>query len=338
MEPSAQADILASQSTAAVQREGYTPLVVLADQTAATGRRPDGACVYLTPETLCSLHGELGGGRKPLACQLYPYSLTATPDGYFASLSFACPVVVEGRDGNLQANRQELEGLLAERGGPAQVAHQVEVLAGVSVPWESYLELEKRLHSAFQPGDPVNSLLNAAVGVTQAVQASNPWPDFTQVTREEAFDLSLLAMFSASVIALWELPNAPQQRQAFSQALLQGEELRSDRHALTLPRLDFLPADQPLLRETFQRYWENAIFGKSLLAGPVVSRLLTLACGFALTLYYAEAFRQQAGAEQVDLQALIRAFELVEADLVSHTRSADPLFLAFESTLQQAYQ
>lgn len=339
VEASARDPILASQASARVARSGFQPLVVLGDGTQATGRRRDGACVFLAEDELCSLHAELGGGRKPLACQLYPFSVTVTPDGFYASLSFACPSVVAGLGGDLEANRIELSRLLQERGVAAEIPHQVEVIAGRHISWACYLRLEQRLRQAFDAQAPVTSVLNASVAVVRALsQSGDPvWPELRQ-SREETFEESLLAMFCASVIALWELPDDPDGRQAFSQEVLAGGTPLSTRHSLTLPAFGFYPVDSVLIEETFARYFENAIFGKALLSAPVLDRLLALACGFTLAGYYEIAFRRAAEEEQASLSTLARAFELVEADLLTHTRSADPLFAAFASTLCQAYQ
>ena len=213
------------------------------------------------------------------------------------------------------------------------------MLAGRSISWTSYRKLEDRLRQAFLPAQPVRSLLDAAVSIVKTLkQSGDPaWPDLAQSRGEELFEESMLAMFSASVIALWELPSNPEGRQAFSQAVLAGEPLHSTRHGMPLPNFDFFPVDSALTEEIFGRYFENAIFGKSLLTGPVLDRLLALACGYTLAGYYEAAFRQQAGAEQANPETISRAFELVEADLLSHTRSADPLFAAFAATLCQAH-
>ncbi len=331
VEPSARDGISHSEASNHVRRQGYQPLVVLADSTTVTGRTEDGACVFLSPELLCSVHGELGGSAKPLACQLYPYSVTAAPDGYYASLSFACPSVVAGAGGDLQANRQELLELLGERGaGPQELPHEVEVTEGRFLSWASYLQLEERLLQAFRPEDPVASLLDLAVGVLDGA------PDLRSVGREDAFEESVLAMFSASVISLWELPQAPDERQAYSQAVLTGEPVWSQRQGMALPPFDIGVVDEAWVAEVFARYFRNAVVGKALLSPTVVSRLLALAIGCTLVLYYSEAFRQAQGVEAVSMEHLSRGFELVEADLVTHTRSADPLFAAFESTLREA--
>lgn len=330
VELEAVAAIAASQSVRRVEKEGFLPLVVLPDGSAATGRRPDGGCVFLDENSLCSLHGELGREQKPLACQLFPYSLTATPDGYFASLSFACPSVVAGHGGDLASNRQELQGLLAARGSAGPLPHQVELWPGQGVAWSDYLRLEQELLAQFDPRDPVVSLLDLAAGLARSPER------LISLRREDPFEESVLAMICASVIALWELPDSPELRQSFSQAVLGGEPLASERHGMALPVFDFGPTPSPLLVPIFERYFQNAVLGKTLLAAPLLQRLLALACGYALVVYYGEAFRQAGGGGEWNLELASRAFELVEGDLVTHTASADELFAVFASTLLPA--
>jgi Fe-S-cluster containining protein len=333
VEPQARPAILASQAARRCEKEGYLPLVVLPDQTALTGRREDGACVFLDGKNLCTIHGELGGSHKPLACQLYPYTLTATPDGYFASLSFACPSVVAGpAAAKLESNREELLALLAQRGRSGPLPERVELWPGQMLDWRQYRELEPALLAEFDASDPVTALLDLAVGLLRS--PTRP----ARVRREEPFEESLLEMICASVIALWELPETPEQRQSFSQAVLLGEPLLSHRHGIPLPAFAWGPTPSPLMLSVFERYFRNAVEGKALLAGPLLHRLLALACGYALVLYYGEAFRQACGAGEWNLDLLSRAFALVEAELVTHTASADELFTVFGNSLRQAHE
>lgn len=337
VEPAARSAIAGSAAAQKAERSGYQPLVVHSEQTVATGRRKDGACVFLDAQQLCSLHAELGSQSKPLACRLYPYSIVATPSGYYASLSFACPSVVEGQGGELEGNRGELQHMLDSIGDfKHELPHQVTLRPGESISWGAYLALEPRILEAFRPEDPVVSLLDLAVAVL-LTDGSKPWPDLRPAKREEPFEESMLAMFCASVIALWNEPERPELREEMSRAVLAGESIWSERHQITLLPFDILRAEPPWLKEIFQRYVDNAVFGKSLLARSVVSRLLALAIGSALVLYYADTFAHAQGSSQLSLEAVTRSFELVEADLVTHTQSLDPLFATFESTLCQVY-
>lgn len=344
VESGARDEIWATSVADEVVKAGYQPLLVLEDQAVVTGRKADGACVFLAPDNLCGIHAEIGKKKKPLACQVYPYGLTETPDGYFASLSFACPSVVAGLGQDLEANRRELQELLDDHGQamsrPDSLPHQVEILQGRSIPWKEYLALETAISSAFQPEDPVVSLLSIATDLVLTVvthQGDLPldWSSIRGGPREGDFEEAVLAMFSASVVALLENPDEPESRQPFSEAMLSGQQLFSERHQVALPEFSLGQPQPEWVVAVFQRYFQNAIFGKSLLTTSVVSRLLCLACAYTLVMYYGEAFK---GSEtDLSLEALTKAFELVESELVVHTRSVDELFLTFETTLVSAY-
>ena len=82
----------------------------------------------------------------------------------------------------------------------------------------------------------------------------------------------------------------------------------------------------------------------------VVSRLLGLAAGTALIVYYSQAFESSDATlresndatlreanQATRREAISRAFELVEAELLTHSRSTDPLFASLEETFCTAY-
>ena len=356
VEPVALSEIAASVATQSKERQGYQPLVVLSAGQTVTGRDSSGACLYLDSVGLCELHAELGAEKKPLACQLYPYSVTSTPDGRFASLSFACPVALWGSDENLEVNRSDLQSLLQRRGatgGP--LPETVEIVRGRAVPWSSYLQLEAALSQRLQADLPARSSLGA-VGSVLSILAATPgdtvpdWSSLTADAPDEEFEEQLLEMVCASLIALLELPDQPELRQEFSQALQAGAPLVSPRHRYPLPALSFGARPDALLETCFERYLANFLFGKALLCGTVVSRLLGLAAGTALIVYYSQAFESSDATlresndatlreanQATRREAISRAFELVEAELLTHSRSTDPLFASLEETFCTAY-
>lgn len=57
-------------------------------------KRDDGACGFLSAVNLCRLHEELGEGRKPLACRMFPHHFHPAPDAVIVTSSFGCPTVV----------------------------------------------------------------------------------------------------------------------------------------------------------------------------------------------------------------------------------------------------
>src|SRR4051812_21157437 len=44
-------------------------------------RRRDGVCGFLSPETRCRIHEELGGDRNPLVCRMFPFSMPQADGG-----------------------------------------------------------------------------------------------------------------------------------------------------------------------------------------------------------------------------------------------------------------
>jgi len=56
-------------------------------------KRADGACGFLSPSNRCRIHEELGAARKPLTCQVFPYSFHPTPSAVIVSTSFGCPTI-----------------------------------------------------------------------------------------------------------------------------------------------------------------------------------------------------------------------------------------------------
>jgi Fe-S-cluster containining protein len=47
-------------------------------------KRADGRCVFLTQQNRCALHERFGVESKPSMCQLFPYTFTEAPDGFYA--------------------------------------------------------------------------------------------------------------------------------------------------------------------------------------------------------------------------------------------------------------
>jgi lysine-N-methylase len=72
---------------------------------------PGGGCVFLRDDGRCRIHAEFGGGEKPLACQLYPFTLEAEETGLRVGIRFDCPTVARSSGSSLPAHRAELARL-----------------------------------------------------------------------------------------------------------------------------------------------------------------------------------------------------------------------------------
>ncbi len=53
--------------------------------------RPDGSCVFLSPQGRCRIHERFGYEAKPLPCRLFPFVLVPAGDHWRVGLRFACP-------------------------------------------------------------------------------------------------------------------------------------------------------------------------------------------------------------------------------------------------------
>jgi len=85
---------------------GYEPLLRIR-------KRDDGACVFLMDDGLCRIHKEMGFDRKPIACQLFPFSFHPTEGGVVVTTSFACPAVIANEGEPLRSQTRELRVLHA---------------------------------------------------------------------------------------------------------------------------------------------------------------------------------------------------------------------------------
>jgi len=91
-------------------RLGVSPYV-RAGRMIALNHKPDGGCVFLSDEGRCRIHAENGAAAKPLACRIFPFTLTPGDDALHAGLRFDCPSVAKNDGSPLPKHRLELKRL-----------------------------------------------------------------------------------------------------------------------------------------------------------------------------------------------------------------------------------
>ena len=340
VEPEAEPAIRSSQAYQARVREGFLPLTIQQERV-AVARKHDNSCTFLDQDNLCELHRELGGEHKPVVCQTYPYLLTETPDGIFITLSYACPAVSEGTGPPVEQQRAYLEQMISRRGDKVpqtpRVTESVEMTRGHNLSWSEYRKLEDELLAGLSQQDPVSSLLGAAVHLIWVEPATGDFQrpaggfGLTRPYNFAGFDRQLATMVTCNLLAITEDVTDPQERAQLGSFLWNGGRHSSTRFGLTLPMFQLCRPSGPSAQQRVSRYLRGAIFGKRLLLGSVVSRLLALTCGIAILLFYVEAFTANGDDETT---AFDRAFTLIESELLSHTRSFDGFFLEFEEALR----
>ncbi len=91
------------------EKLGQLPYVEFRGQTYL--RQTDGgACVFLQDDGRCRIHAEFGLVRKPIACQMFPFTLMPSPQeqAIQTGLSFACPSVIENHGAGLDSHNSEV--------------------------------------------------------------------------------------------------------------------------------------------------------------------------------------------------------------------------------------
>jgi hypothetical protein len=296
--------------------------------------------MFLSSDNLCGVHSELGGFAKPAGCQFFPYQAVRTPGGTFFSQSFACPPVVAGKDRNAEANRQELAELLRRFPDSAadlpDLDFPVRLTQERDISWPSYLRLEARLLADYDAQHPLDSLLElayrtmAAGGGEERVES---WPSLKGAVPDPQFLRELLLIYLTSITSILENESNPAGRAGYGEAMLSGGLLPSCYMKGLLPSLDLDRRMSEQTRQLFHRYFRNRLVGKTLLSPSIVAGLLATAIAYAMLTFYAEGFRLDRGEQEITLEALTLAFEVVEADAVSHSRVMAPFFIDFEATL-----
>ncbi len=78
------------------------------------GKRPDGACIFLTEDNLCRIHRDLGEAAKPLVCRLFPFQLVPLEKFAFVTLRQYCPSAVADNGRPLEEHLQYVAQLAEE--------------------------------------------------------------------------------------------------------------------------------------------------------------------------------------------------------------------------------
>lgn len=343
VEPEVEADVRGSAIFATREKEGYVPIEVSPeDDKLRLGRRDNGSCLFMDETTQgCELHLEVGLERKPLGCQMFPYRAVTTPTGTYIYQSWACPPVVEGCSDNTEEIKEQLGRLLQKfPSAPAELPdyeQPVRLTPDVHISWPSYLSLERRLSEGFDPEQPLSSILGMTLNVLR-LAADHPqgdietWPELGVWPDDLSFETSLLSLYASIALAVIETEHQPERREEVHEALQNGQPVASLHLGMTLPPFRIDAPTSPLFRQTFHRYVRNVLSGKLLLSPSVGARLLTVAAGYAMLWFYAEAHRQHRGEAEVTLEAITEAFDLVEQEL-SHYRHLECFFLDCEKTL-----
>jgi len=138
-------------------------------------KRLDGKCTFLTDELRCHLHENFGETAKPSMCQLFPYTFTEAPDGFYAGLSFAASGVLFNSGRSLEEQRDFLKTRLAlfKKLFPNLKLDwsTIQLYDGQPLKWVDYLLAEKKLLQIFSPAQSAEN--NDTAGNTESEMTIN---------------------------------------------------------------------------------------------------------------------------------------------------------------------
>jgi lysine-N-methylase len=89
------------------ERLGEPVVVAFRDQMYLR-QRDDGSCIFWMPDGRCRIHAEFGFEEKPIACQLFPFSIVPGERDAAMGINFACGSVLENKGASLASHRKEL--------------------------------------------------------------------------------------------------------------------------------------------------------------------------------------------------------------------------------------
>jgi lysine-N-methylase len=148
---------------------GDTPLFV---QTGGWWRRKwrlntrpgDDACIFLNEQGRCRIHAKFGGAAKPLACQVYPFTLNPAGDHWRVGIRFACPSVADNLGRPMSAHHSDLRGYgqgLEEREGVKdRTTAPPPLQTGQRVPWSDIGRFVSALLAILdRPSEPIEHRL-----------------------------------------------------------------------------------------------------------------------------------------------------------------------------------
>jgi Fe-S-cluster containining protein len=312
-------------------REGYTPLELDQDSEIRLGTAGGSACAF-RDESGCEYHALYGGIKKPVPCQLYPFTLVNTPEGHFVSPAFSCPAVLAGMGPSLESHGEDLIALLHDNESVPQFPALASLSEETDIKWGDYLPMESRLSEQFDQMDPVGFCLNAAC----AILMDSGMASFQEESPLLETAMSFLPQFVLHSVSLGEFPLDQEGRQEFLPRLLAGELPASLRCGAPLPEFTYRKPRDLVTREAIARYCRAQFQGKKLLIGPsITTRLLMLATGLSTLLYYQDALATSEGERHVSFAHLEKAFEIIEDDFMTHSFDLEPLLLEFERALRK---
>jgi Fe-S-cluster containining protein len=244
-----------------------------------------GSCIFLADDRKCRIHAAYGGDAKPRACRIFPYALTATPDGIAVTIQRECRGFPEARAGKrLADDMPAIRKVLALVPQRTQTRNIVRLDAATPLTWPQYTALELQLHDIvdLDAASEIATLL-ALRNAVAALEPPGTDPGMMPLAdAQQAIDQAVGALRGAVAQFAASIPEAT------DSMWVRSESLGLIDAALAALRPDFgrvlLPVARPDQRTLFRDHLHHALMGKDLAQGKTVkSALARLSFGWLVT-------------------------------------------------------
>lgn len=312
------------------------PLTTRTDGRVEVAKDDRGICVFLDDDSSCRLHQE-GEHFKPVACQQFPFLFRDTPEGTVVGVSFLCSSIQQNTGRPLEDYSEDLMRLLSHR-KPMTIPRQVALTWGRSLDWETYKGLEEKLMLADGVAATAR-IMRWHIALWTYMEDAPPllttdFPDDTPMP----FLYRLESILSLSLIAKLE---DSEEHEDLLGDLLESRAVRLPRsdwegHVQSLPTL--VPIDQaPWLFPEIDRYLRALVQRKFLLVQtPLLSNLCLLSSLPYILVYYTCLYSLKNGKSTPTREDFYRALDLVELELVTHSRLELPTRMVVSYLLEAA--
>lgn len=294
-----------------------------------------GACPFHKDDR-CAIHTELGATAKPFLCRLFPFLGYRTPGGVTISTEFRCSAVQQNHGRPASAHRQDLEALFESLNMPELGPGPYPVLPGLAIDWPGLERLSGHLERRLEEKGADATLdaiqivgrfygMSGLLSVAEVDQAVEMGPikflsskdDFHETVAEAAFRL----------VAFSETAN-PEDAQAYTQALCDGQDIRSRVSGYQGPSRHVHHAAAALdLSDTATRFVRALLQRQFLVSdGTLAGRLAALHLTPMLVHWMAALSMLAAGRRQPEDADVAFAFNFLEQEFYDELEAKDPWF------------
>ena len=302
-------------------------------------RRPDGNCVFLGSDRLCTIHGELGVDAKPMGCREFPFLIRPTPDGISVGVSFFCTAVQRNQGRPLEAHADEVREIMKGIRFKALGDEPIPVRGVAVLDWPGYRAVERLLLKSIDESGLQSGMGRLILTLCRLIASQVPLEASNldaAVERAEAgfmerdlINRSQNEFFAAAIVGMLEAP-APEQRRGLTEALLERRLVAMPRFGWQGPAMEIETRREALqgrMDGEIERYLRALIHRKFLaLERPLLDNLAVLYLLPHLLRTYTALASLSRRADEPDMDDYYRALDIVEMDLVTHVRGLEELY------------